>query len=259
MKISIITATYNSEESIVDTVRSLHQQDFPRDDIEWILVDGASTDDTLKRIQAEKFHPDLWVSEPDKGLSDALNKGVAMATGDVIGVLHAGDMLASRGILYQIYCAFNNSGADAIYGDLNYGRPSENGDFKGVHQWTAGIYYHRNLRWGWLPPHPTFYLKREVYEQTKLEKGVYFDPTYTCSAHDDFMMRVLGKYKIEPAYLRMVLVKMRIDKTSPRNPIYFLTQLKEDWQAIRRNQIGHGYTLVGKNIQKLERLLIRSL
>ena len=258
MKLSIITATYNSEASIVDTVRSLQQQDFPRDDIEWILVDGASTDDTLKLIQAESFHPDLWVSEPDNGIYDALNKGVKMATGDFVGFLHADDVLASRGILYQIACALNNSGADAVYGDLQYVRPLGNGEFDVVRHWISGIYYRWKLRWGWMPPHPTFYLKREIYEQTKLENGDYFDTTYSCSADYDFMMRILGRYKIEPAYLRMVLVKMRVGGISNRSLKHIFTKSKEDWHAIRRNQVGHIYTLVWKNVRKLGQFVKRS-
>ncbi|MEE9369561.1 MAG: glycosyltransferase family 2 protein [Pontiella sp.] len=258
MKISIITATYNSEASIVDTVRSLQMQDFPRDDIEWILVDGASTDNTLKKIQAEEFHPDLWVSEPDQGIYDALNKGVKMATGDFVGFLHADDVLASRSVLYQIGCALNNSDADAVYGDLQYVRPLDDGEFNVVRHWTSGIYYGWKLRWGWMPPHPTLYVKREIFEQTKLGNGDYFDTTYTCAADYDFMLRIFSTYNIEPAYLRMVLVKMRVGGVSNRSLKHIITKSAEDWRAIRSNKVGHLQTLVWKNVSKLGQFLKRT-
>jgi len=257
MKISIITATYNSEASIVDTLKSLQMQDFPRDDIEWILVDGASTDKTLELIQAEDFHPDLWVSEPDKGIYDALNKGVKMATGDIVGFLHADDILASRSVLYQIGCALKNSGADAVYGDLQYVGPSGDGELSVVRHWVSGIYYRWKLKWGWMPPHPTLYLKREIYEQTKLDNGEYFDTSFSCAADYDFMMRIFSKYEVEPAYLRMVLVKMRLGGVSNRSLKHVVTKSKEDWRAIRTNRIGHLHTLVWKNCSKLTQFLKR--
>ncbi len=255
MKISIITATYNSEASIIDTLKSIQMQDFPRDDIEWILVDGASTDKTLELIQAEDFHPDLWVSEPDKGIYDALNKGVRMATGDVVGFLHADDVLASRSVLYQIGCALNNSGADAVYGDLQYVRPAGDGEFTVVRHWVSGIYYRWKLRWGWMPPHPTLYLKREIYEKTKLDNGEFFDTSFSCAADYDFMMRIFSKFRVEPAYLRMVLVKMRVGGVSNRSLTHILIKSKEDWRAIRTNRIGHVHTLIWKNLSKVTQFL----
>ncbi len=251
MKISIITATYNSEASILDTVQSLREQTIPRDDIEWILVDGASTDNTLKRIEEQDFHPDQWVSEPDKGIYDALNKGVRMATGDFVGFLHADDVLAAPSILYHIGCAQKNSGADAVYGDLQYVRPLEDGELGLVRHWKSGIYFRKKLKWGWMPPHPTFYLRKEIYEQTKLENGEYFNTSYSCAADYDFMMRILGKYNVEPAYLMMVLVKMRVGGISNRSLKHIMTKSKEDWDVIRRNRIGGPLTLCCKNVGKI--------
>ncbi len=251
MKFSIITATYDSEASVIDALRSIEQQDFPRDDIEWILVDGASTDRTLELIQEQDFQPDKLVSEPDKGIYEALNKGVKMATGDFIGFLHADDVLAGPSVLNRISCALENSGADAVYGDLQYVRPLDDGNFRVVRHWKSGIYYRRKLHWGWMPPHPTFYLKREIYDQTRLENGDYFDTSYTCSADYDFMMRVLRRYLIEPAYLQMVLVKMRIGGISNRSLRHIIKKSVEDWHAIRRNEVGHLHTLVCKNLSKL--------
>jgi glycosyltransferase len=257
MKFSIITATYNSEKTILDTVKSLREQTMPRDNIEWILVDGGSSDKTLELIDQQDFHPDLWVSEPDGGIYDALNKGVRMATGDFVGFLHADDMLASAGALYHIGCALKNSGADAVYGDLQYVRPVGNGEVGLVRHWKSGIYCRKMLKWGWMPPHPTFYLKREIYEQAKLENGDYFDTAFSCAADYDFMMRVLGKHEVEPAYLMMVLVKMRVGGVSNRSLKHIITKSKEDWQVIRRNGIGGLYTLCWKNLSKLSQFWMR--
>ena len=258
MKISIITATWNSEASIADTQRSLAEQEFPREQIEWIVVDGASTDRTLERIKAGAFQPDKLISEPDNGIYDALNKGVRMATGDLIGFLHADDFLASPIAINRISCALENSGAEALYGDLQYVRPQEGGGFGVVRHWDSGVYYRRKLKWGWMPPHPTLYLKREVYERAKLENGDYFDTAYCCAADYDFMMRMLLKHEVEPAYLRMVLVKMRAGGVSNRSLKHIIQKSREDWQVIRRNHIGGIHTLIGKNLGKLGQFFLRA-
>ncbi|QBG45971.1 glycosyltransferase [Verrucomicrobia bacterium S94] len=257
MKFSVITATYNCEASILDTVKSLREQTIPREDIEWILVDGGSTDRTLELIEGQDFHPDQWVSEKDNGIYDALNKGVRMATGDFVGFLHADDMLAAPGVLYHIGCAQKNSGADAVYGDLQYVRPLEQGGFGIVRHWDSGVYFRRKLKWGWMPPHPSLYLKREIYEQARLPNGEYFDTSYTCAADYDFMMRILGKYEVEPAYLRMVLVQMRVGGISNRSLKHIMTKSKEDWRVIRENKIGGPHTLAWKNLSKLQQFFVR--
>ncbi|VGO14816.1 PGL/p-HBAD biosynthesis glycosyltransferase [Pontiella desulfatans] len=257
MKISIITATWNSEASIADTQRSLAEQEFPRDRIEWIVVDGASTDRTVETIKAGDFQPDKLVSEKDNGIYDALNKGVRMATGDFVGFLHADDFLASPGVLNRISCALENSGADALYGDLQYVRPQADGGFGVVRHWESGIYHRRSLARGWMPPHPTLYLKREIYERTKLETGEFFNTAYTCAADYDFMMRILGKYEVEPAYLRMVLVKMRVGGVSNRSLKHIIQKSREDWEIIRKNQIGGIHTLAWKNLGKLMQFVVR--
>ena len=251
MKISIITATWNSEATILDTLRSLERQDYPRDLIEWILVDGGSTDRTLPLIKESGFQPDRLLSEKDNGIYDALNKGIRMATGDVVGFLHADDFLASPGVLNRIACAFRNSGAEAVYGDLQYVRPLADGGFGVVRHWESGIYHRRKLKWGWMPPHPTLYLQRGVYERAKLGNGDYFDTSYSCAADYDFMMRILAAYEVEPAYLRMMIVKMRVGGTSNRNLKLIARKMREDWRVIHHNRIGGVHTLLWKNLGKL--------
>lgn len=257
MKISIITATWNSEACIECAQRSLVEQDFPRADLEWIVVDGASSDRTLELIKAGSLQPDKLLSESDRGIYDALNKGVHMATGDFVGFLHADDVLASSGVLSRVSCALDNSGADAVYGDLQYVRVQDNGEFDVVRHWNSGVYYRRKLKWGWMPPHPTLFVRRSIFEQTRLENGNYFDTTYTCAADYDFMMRIFGTYGIEPAYLRMVLVKMRVGGISNRSLRHILKKSMEDWHAIRHNGIGHVHTLLWKNLSKLKQFAVR--
>lgn len=257
MKFSIITATWNSEASIADSQQSLAEQDYPRDLIEWIVVDGASTDHTIQKIKAGSFQPDKLVSEKDRGIYDALNKGVRMATGDFVGFLHADDVLASSGVLNRISCAIENSGADALYGDLQYVRPMEDGSLAVVRHWESGVYYRRQLSKGWMPPHPTLYLKREIYERTKLENGDFFNTSYRCAADYDFMMRILGKYTVEPAYLRMVLVKMRVGGVSNRSLKHIMQKSREDWDVIRKNEVGGIHTLIWKNVSKLKQFFYR--
>lgn len=257
MKLSIITATCNSEEYITCARQSLAEQKFPREDLEWIVVDGASTDRTVELIKSGSFQPDRLLSEPDDGIYDALNKGVKMASGDFIGFLHADDMLASPGVLDRIACALKNSGADAVYGDLQYVRPLANGEFGLVRHWESGIYYRRKLRWGWMPPHPTLFVRREIFDRIRLENGEYFDTTYTCAADYDFMMRLFGIHQIEPAYLRMVLVKMRVGGISNKSLKNILRKSMEDWHAIRRNRIGHIHTLAWKNLSKIKQFAVK--
>jgi len=257
MKISIITATWNSEASIADTQRSIAEQDYPRDQIEWVVVDGASTDRTLERIKEQEFQPDQLISKPDRGIYDALNKGVHMATGDVVGILHADDFFASTNVLSRVACVFHNSRAEAVYGDLQYVRRSERGAFPVVRNWKSGVYHRHKLRWGWMPPHPALYLKKEVYDRVVGGDGEYFNTAFSCAADYDFMMRIFSKYNVEPAYLKMVLVKMRMGGTSNRSLKHIVQKSREDWRVIRQNRIGHLHTLAWKNLGKLGQFISR--
>ena len=142
------------------------------------------------------------------------------------------------------------------YGDLQYVQPAGHRGIGGCA--PLGIVgCRRNLKWGWMPPHPTFYLRRDIYEKTKLTNGEYFDMGFTCAADYDFMMRIFGKYKVEPAYLRMVLVKMRVEGVSNRSIGHMIQKSKEDWAVIRENRIGNIHTPAWKNMAKIGQFFVR--
>ena len=281
MKISIITICFNPGPVVRSAVESVLSQS--HDEVEYIIVDGGSSDGTVEWLETVKQQsPQIKdVSEPDQGLYDALNKGVRLATGDVIGFVHADDFLAHTEVLKRVAEKFENSGVEAVYGDLQYvaeksgSREVEKSgslkDGNGSHSpsaisypssviryWRSGEYSRKKLKWGWMPPHPTLYLKRDVYERAILDNGEYFDTSFTCAADYDFMMRVLSTLNVKPVYLPEVMVKMRVGGVSNRSLKHILRKSTEDWQAIRQNKIGHIHTLVWKNLSKLGQFLPRS-
>lgn len=251
LKISIITATWRSEESVGETASSLAAQDYPRELIEWIVVDGASPDRTIEVIKQSAFAPDKLLSEPDDGIYDALNKGVRLATGDVVAFLHADDFLAAPDALSRVADAFVSSGATAVYGDLEYVRPRVDGGYSVVRHWKSGVYSRGKLGWGWMPPHPALFVKKEIYDRAERAPGEYFDTSLSCAADYDFMVRILSRLNVEPAYLKMVLVKMRVGGVSNRSLKHIIQKSREDWRVIRSNRIGHVHTLIWKNLSKV--------
>ena len=173
MKFSIITPTMNDAVVIARTVRSLGAQDYSRDLMEWILIDGASADATLETIKAEKVHPDVWESEANGGFFDALNRGIARATGDVVCFLPAGNQLASRGTIYRLSSAFTNSGAACVYSNVEQGEEGTSG-FQREHTVRPGIFHRRKLRWGWCPPLTTICMARGCFVEDGAAFGGYF-------------------------------------------------------------------------------------
>lgn len=248
MKISIITAVYNARGTVGDAIESILAQSYP--DIEMVVIDGASTDGTLSALEAYKARLGVLISEPDKGIYDALNKGIAHASGDVIGFLHADDVLASEDSVRRIADAFSDPSTDAVYGDLVYVQKRDCG--KVVRYWRAGEYLRPRLKTGWMPPHPTFYVRRSVYDQMGS-----FDPSFRLAADYDCMLRFLWQGAITCRYIPEVLVKMRVGGASNRSIANILRKSAEDYQAIRRNKVGGLYTLVWKNVSKIPQFVMR--
>lgn len=276
MKFSIITICFNPGQLIRSAVESVLGQSYG--DVEYLIVDGASTDgslDYLRQVNEQDARVTL-VSEPDNGLYDALNKGVRMATGDVIGFVHADDFLAHADVLKHLEEKFENSAIEAVYGDLQYVAQQrdasheisskanstftiQNSPFnrgtKIVRHWASGAYSRNKLAWGWMPPHPTLYLRKTVYERAVLASGEYFDTSFSCAADYDFMMRVLSQFNVTPDYLPEVMVKMRVGGVSNRSIKHILRKSAEDWRVIRRNKIGHVHTLIWKNLSKVSQFI----
>lgn len=242
-KITVITVCYNSATTIAETLRSVRQQRYGN--IEHIVVDGGSNDDTLRILAAEGGHLTQLISERDGGLYDAMNKGIQMATGDIIGFLHSDDLFFDDDVLIRISAAFSISDADAVYGDLFY-VSKVNPDVV-VRYWKAGEFSRDSLSWGWMPPHPTFYVRRSVYQRLGI-----FDLRYRISADYDTVLRFLGMAKIRVKYVPGVMVRMRIGGTSNRSFSNIMRKSKEDYLALRRNGVGGVGTLVCKNFRKLK-------
>lgn len=242
MKLTIITATYNSESTIESCLKSVLEQSY--DDIEYIIIDNCSTDDTLNIVKQYDEQISRIISEPDKGIFDALNKGIKIASGDYIGFLHADDFYATKEVLGEIADRLLKEKTDSLYGDLQY--VSKQNEQKVVRNWIAGNYNIKKLLNGWMPPHPTFFVKRECY----LKYGL-FNLDYRIAADYELMLRFLGKHKISTTYCPLVIVKMRTGGTSNKSLKNIIRKSKEDLKALKSNKVGSYYTLVLKNLRKL--------
>ncbi|EOV8088228.1 MULTISPECIES: glycosyltransferase family 2 protein [unclassified Providencia] len=246
MKISIITATYNSSKTIIDTILSLEKQTYSN--IEYIIVDGASSDNTLDIIKKYSTKISTIISEPDKGIYDALNKGIMASTGDIVGFLHSDDVFAYPNAIEDLVSTLVNDKSQAIYADLEY--VSKENTENVVRRWVSGSYKHENLKKGWMPPHPTFFMKKELYK----EHGV-FDLNFKISADYDSLLRYLWLHNISVSYLPKVVTKMRVGGESNRSFLNILRKTKEDILALRKNNIFWVYPLFMKNISKLPQFI----
>jgi len=200
LKISIVTPSFNSSKTIAQTIESVLAQDCG--DIEYIIVDGGSTDGTDSIVKSYGDKISRFVCEPDNGIYDAMNKGVRLASGDAVGILNSDDFYAGESVLSKVAEAFEASGADAVYGDLVY--VDEVDTDKVVRRWHSGEYTQNAFRWGWHPPHPSFFVRREVYDRLGL-----FRDELRISADYELMLRFLHINGIKAAYIPEVLVKMR--------------------------------------------------
>lgn len=227
MKITIVTTTYNSADTVRHTFESVHAQ--THKDIEYWVIDGGSEDDTLGLIK--EYEPLFdgrmkWISEPDNGLYDALNKGISRATGDVVGILNSDDFYTSPTVLEQVAAGFSDD-VDAVYGDIHFVRPSDLD--KCVRYYSSKLFRPWALRFGFMPAHPSFYVRREVYERCG---GYALD--YKLAADYDMMVRLFYKEKIRYRYLSVDMVTMRTGGMSTKNVRNRLLLTKEDVKACRR-------------------------
>lgn len=234
MKISLITVTYNSGKTLACTLESVLSQSYPN--VEYILVDGASKDDTVSIIKEyePKFEGRMkWISEPDKGLYDAMNKGIRMASGDVIGILNSDDFFTSNDVLQQVANAFEaNKDLDALYGDVHFVHPDNLN--KCVRYYSSKIFKRGLMKIGFMPAHPSFYLKKERFEQY----GVY-KTDYKIAADFEFLLRVIYKNNIRTQYLPMDMVTMRTGGASTSGLESHKHIMKEHLRAFRENGLSN--------------------
>ena len=228
IKITLVTATYNSEKYLEDSIKSIIAQSFPN--IEHIIIDGKSTDGTLGIIKKYEAHISKWISETDRGMYDAINKGMKLATGNIIGLLHSNDILASPDVIQAIVDTFNEKKVDVVYGDLEYVDPD---DLDKIYRIWKGKTYNRNLfKKGWMPAHPTFYIKRNL-----VEKYGGYESHYFTAADYEFMARYLYKHKLSAFYLPKLIVKMRRGGQSNSNLKMRLRANRRDYLAMKKNNI----------------------
>lgn len=226
MKISIITATFNSSDFLEDCIGSVLMQDY--DNIEHIIVDGGSTDGTVDIARRFESETRKWISEKDAGIYDAINKGMNMATGNVIGILNSDDLLASPDVVTCIANAFNRANVDSIYGDLVYVSPGDTS--RVLRHWKSAAYDRQRFLLGWMPAHPTFYVRKEVV--TKLG-GYKLD--FLSAADYELMTRYLYRHGVTAWYLEKLIVKMRVGGVSNRSLLHRLRANRKDYQAMREN------------------------
>ncbi|WPY96243.1 glycosyltransferase family 2 protein (plasmid) [Limimaricola variabilis] len=245
MKISIVTAVWNRARTIGEALESVQRQSHR--DIEHVIQDGGSTDGTLQVIERLADERTCVVSERDSGIYDAINTGIARATGDVIGLMHSDDIFASDNVLSDVAVALADREVDGVYGDLQY--VSATDPDRVIRYWRSGSYGPSALKRGWMPPHPTLYLRREVFERW----GAY-DTSFRISADYDAMLRWLNN-GVRLAYVPRVLVKMRVGGQSNASLGSILRKSLEDYCAIRCNKVGGLGTLALKNFSKIEQFI----
>ena len=245
MKVSIITTCFNREATIRGAIESVLEQDYPY--IEYIVVDGTSKDNSLAVINEYRNGIDTIISEPDKGMYEAINKGIRAATGDIIGLIHSDDFLFSPHTISEIVQAFETQQADLIYGNgvfVNYDNTNQM-----IRNWTSGTYNKKKVKNGWLPLHPTVYIKKTVMERLGL-----YDESYKIAADSDLLVRYLYKANLKVAYLDKYIVKMRMGGLSTDSG-----KTKQKWGEDLRMYKSHGINslraLKGKVLSKIPQFI----
>ena len=249
LKISIITVVLNSASTIKDTIESIISQNYKN--IEYIVIDGGSTDGTIEIVQAYEKHIAYFSSEIDSGIYDAMNKGIIAATGDVIGILNSDDFYPNSFVLNNIAESFKKHDCDAVYGDLVYVK--ENNISKVTRYWKSGKYSISKIKNGWMLPHPTFFVKRSIYEKYGL-----YNTDLSSAADYEMILRLLYKNKLNVIYIPEILVKMRMGGASNRSVWNRIKANKEDSLAWTKNQLNKPFFVrFKKPLQKLRQFFLK--
>lgn len=226
VKISLVTVCRNAELTLQRCIDSVKNQSYAH--MEYIIIDGNSSDGTLRVIQENQEHIHIFRSEKDEGIYDAMNKGISLCTGDVIGMLNADDYLDNDQVMNEIAGSFMRHDADLLYADLDY----VNAKGKVLRKWRSGPCQQHKFNWGWMPPHPTFYVKRKFFEQF----GRY-DLNYGTAADYELMLRFMYLHQAKAFYLNKVIVKMAMGGVSNQRFKNRLRAWKNDFRAMKANRI----------------------
>lgn len=247
MKISIITVSFNSVKTIQDAIESVLNQTYK--DIEYIIIDGGSTDGTVELVQSYGDKISKFVSERDYGIYDAVNKGIVLASGDIIGILNSDDFYAYNDVLKDVTTAFeSDKEVGIVYGDLIYVNAEDTS--KIVRTWKSGDYKKGMFEKGWHPPHPVFFVKRELYEKYGL-----FNLDLKIAADYELMLRFMHRYSVKSAYIPKVFVKMRVGGESNKSIFNIVKANIECVIAWKINGLGlKPMIFVRKPISKIKQL-----
>lgn len=240
--ITIVTAVHNRAATIADAMKSVQGQRGV--DVEHVVVDGASTDGTVETIRAMIGPGTRFASEPDGGIYDALNKGIRRASGEVIGILHSDDVFAGPDVLATVRARFEDPEVDAVYGDLEY--VSARDTTRVIRHWVSGEFTPERLARGWMPPHPTLFLRRQVFDRDGL-----YDTSYRIAGDYDAVLRYFARPGFRAVYVPEVLVRMRVGGASNGSLRQILRKSAEDYRALRLNGIGGATALLRKKAGKL--------
>ena len=262
MKFSIITAVKNNKTGLLTRIECVRNQTYKN--IEHIIVDGGSTDggkEILRRnlsrfVGTQNDYPHtttyslIIISEADSGIYDALNKGLKMATGDVVGFLHSDDIFKDENVISKIAKAFEEKGTDSVYSDLEY--VYKNDPDKILRYWKSGEFNPGSLNKGWMPPHPTFCVKKNIYDKFGM-----FDTSFRIAADYEIILRFLAKQKISTTYLPEVTIKMRAGGASNKNIASVIRKSREDYRALKINAVPFPLmALFFKNARKINQFVL---
>jgi len=247
MKVSIITVVYNGVEHVGDCIKSVLSQ--THKDIEYIVIDGASSDGTMQVVDSFKNRIACIISEKDKGMYYALNKGILMAKGDVVGFLHSDDLYADEHSLEKVVKIFGTEGVESVYAGILY--VEKNNTNRIIRYWRSERHTESLFRKGWMPPHTSFFVKKIVYEKHGL-----FNTSFKIAADYELMLRFLYKYRISSFFLDDAIVKMRYGGVSNRNISNIIAKSREDRMICKSYNLGY-MSLLMKNLQKLPQFILR--
>ena len=242
-KISIITVSFNSAKTIKETIESILIQDY--NNIEYIIIDGGSSDETIDIVKSYSEKISYFISEKDNGIYDAMNKGIKAATGDIVGILNSDDFYPNSFVLSNVAKSFKKYNCDAVYGDLVYVNKKDTTQIK--RYWQAGNYNTSKIKNGWMLPHPTFFVKKVMYDRYGL-----YNTDLKSAADYEMILKLLYKENISVQYIPMILVKMRMGGASNSTFLNRIRANKEDGLAWTKNQLNKPmFVRIKKPLQKV--------